>query len=92
MTGVLAVMAIYWLGTNGVTGGGYGTLSLALSGGLAVSSAAGFVRIQVDRHSFFLRQWWRRWNFRAGALHWRNLWEEFLVTLTTRFFITAEMS
>jgi CIC family chloride channel protein len=35
VTGGLAVAAIYWLGTNGVTGGGYGTLSLALSGGLA---------------------------------------------------------
>ena len=35
VTGGLAVSAIYWLGTNGVTGGGYGTLSLALSGGLA---------------------------------------------------------
>ena len=35
VTGALAVAAIYWLGTNGVTGGGYGTLSLALSGSLA---------------------------------------------------------
>ena len=35
VTGVLATLAIYWLGTNGVTGGGYGTLSLALSGSLA---------------------------------------------------------
>jgi hypothetical protein len=35
VTGALAVAAIYWLGVNGVTGGGYGTLSLALSGSLA---------------------------------------------------------
>lgn len=35
VTGGLAVAAIYWLGVNGVTGGGYGTLSLALSGSLA---------------------------------------------------------
>src|ERR1051325_5720308 len=35
VTGALAVAAIYWLGINGVTGGGYGTLSLALSGSLA---------------------------------------------------------
>ncbi|MFN2531405.1 MAG: chloride channel protein [Pyrinomonadaceae bacterium] len=35
ITGILAVAALYWLGVNGVTGGGYGTLSLALSGGLA---------------------------------------------------------
>src|SRR5882724_11765457 len=35
VTGLLAVGAIYWLGVNGVTGGGYGTLSVALSGGLA---------------------------------------------------------
>jgi CIC family chloride channel protein len=35
VTGILAFAALYWLGTNGVTGGGYGTLSLALSGGLA---------------------------------------------------------
>jgi CIC family chloride channel protein len=35
VTGVLAVIAIYWLGINGITGGGYGTLSQALSGSLA---------------------------------------------------------
>lgn len=35
VTGALAVIAIYWLGLRGVTGGGYGTLSLALSGSLA---------------------------------------------------------
>src|SRR5436190_258478 len=35
VTGGLAVAAIYWLGINGVTGGGYGTLSMALSGNLA---------------------------------------------------------
>ncbi|HKP47131.1 MAG TPA: chloride channel protein, partial [Pyrinomonadaceae bacterium] len=35
VTGILAVAALHWLGTNGVTGGGYGTLSVALSGGLA---------------------------------------------------------
>ena len=35
ITGILAVAALYWLGVNGVTGGGYGTLSIALSGGLA---------------------------------------------------------
>ena len=35
VTGGLAVIAIYWLGINGVTGGGYGTLSLALAGNLA---------------------------------------------------------
>ena len=36
VTGALAVAAIYWLGTNGVTGGGYGTLGQALSGSLAI--------------------------------------------------------
>jgi CIC family chloride channel protein len=35
VTGLLAVAALYWLGVSGVTGGGYGTLSLALSGSLA---------------------------------------------------------
>jgi CIC family chloride channel protein len=35
VTGILAVVAIYWLGINGITGGGYGTLSKALSGSLA---------------------------------------------------------
>ena len=38
MTGILAVAAIHWLGTNGVTGGGYGTLSEALSGNLAIQA------------------------------------------------------
>ncbi len=36
VTGSLAVTAIYWLGTNGVTGGGYGTLAEALAGNLAI--------------------------------------------------------
>ncbi len=35
VTGGLAALAIHWLGTNGITGAGYGTLSMALSGGLA---------------------------------------------------------
>src|SRR5215831_9611495 len=38
VTGCLAVSAIYWLGTNGVTGGGYGTLTEALSGNLALKA------------------------------------------------------
>ena len=37
-TGILAVAAIHWFGTNGVTGGGYGTLSEALSGNLAIQA------------------------------------------------------
>src|ERR1043166_4485388 len=36
VTGGLAAAAIYWLGTNGVTGGGYGTLTQALAGSLAL--------------------------------------------------------
>jgi CIC family chloride channel protein len=35
-TGVLAVIALWWLKTDGVTGGGYETLAGALSGRLAV--------------------------------------------------------
>src|SRR5262249_4649453 len=34
--GLLATAALYWLQMDGVTGGGYATLSLALSGGIAV--------------------------------------------------------
>lgn len=36
VTGVLAVCAIYWLKSDGLTGGGYSTLSRALSGNLAL--------------------------------------------------------
>lgn len=36
VTGVLAVVALYWLNTDGVTGGGYATLSDALAGNLAL--------------------------------------------------------
>lgn len=36
VTGCLAAAAIYWLGTNGVTGGGYGTLTEALAGNLTL--------------------------------------------------------
>ncbi|MBD0373754.1 MAG: chloride channel protein, partial [Pyrinomonadaceae bacterium] len=35
-TGILAVIALWWLKTGGVTGGGYDTLARALSGNLAV--------------------------------------------------------
>ncbi len=38
VTGVLAAVAMYLLGVNGVTGGGYGTLSAALSGNLAIQA------------------------------------------------------
>jgi len=36
VTGVLAVAALYWLNADGVTGGGYSTLSEALAGNLAI--------------------------------------------------------
>ncbi|MGA7614601.1 MAG: chloride channel protein [Thermoanaerobaculia bacterium] len=36
VTGVLAVIALWWVHADGVTGGGYQTLADALSGGLAV--------------------------------------------------------
>jgi CIC family chloride channel protein len=36
VTGVLAVVALYWLKADGVTGGGYSTLSEALAGNLAI--------------------------------------------------------
>jgi CIC family chloride channel protein len=36
VTGVLAVTALLWFGTNGVTGGGYDTLSSALGGQLTL--------------------------------------------------------
>lgn len=38
VTGILAVTAIHLLGVNGVTGGGYATLSEALSGNLAIKA------------------------------------------------------
>lgn len=36
VTGVLAAIAITWLNTGGITGGGYGTLNAALAGNLAI--------------------------------------------------------
>lgn len=36
VTGVLAVVALAWLGKQGITGGGYNTLSEALSGSIAI--------------------------------------------------------
>lgn len=38
VTGVLAAVALYWLGARGVTGGGYDVLSQALAGRLAVKA------------------------------------------------------
>jgi CIC family chloride channel protein len=40
VTGILAVAAIAWLGTGGVNGGGYDTLSAALSGSLTLKVMA----------------------------------------------------
>lgn len=36
ITGLLATAALFWLQSEGVTGGGYATLSLALSGNIAI--------------------------------------------------------
>jgi chloride channel protein, CIC family len=36
VTGLLAAAALYWLQLDGITGGGYATLSLALSGTIAI--------------------------------------------------------
>ncbi len=36
ITGALAVIAILWVGVNGITGGGYATLAVGLSGKLAL--------------------------------------------------------
>ena len=36
VTGLLAAVALFWLHMDGVTGGGYSTLSLALSGSIAI--------------------------------------------------------
>ena len=36
VTGLLAAAALYWLQMDGVTGGGYATLSMALSGNIAI--------------------------------------------------------
>lgn len=36
VTGILAVVALFWLKADGVTGGGYATLSEALAGNLAI--------------------------------------------------------
>lgn len=38
VTGLLAAVALYWLQRDGVTGGGYSTLSLALSGSIAIKA------------------------------------------------------
>lgn len=38
MTGVLAILAVYWVGSAGITGGGYSTLAEALSGKLALKA------------------------------------------------------
>jgi chloride channel protein, CIC family len=41
LTGILAVLGLLWLKTEGVTGGGYRTLSLALTGSLPVKVMLG---------------------------------------------------
>jgi CIC family chloride channel protein len=47
VTGVLAVLVFSWLGTTGVTGGGYVTLGQALSGGLALRALLALCAVKV---------------------------------------------
>jgi CIC family chloride channel protein len=46
-TGVLAVVALAWLGRGGVTGGGYATLADTLAGGLAVKAMLALCLMKV---------------------------------------------
>lgn len=54
VTGALAVVAISWLGTRGVTGGGYTTLSAALAGKLALRAmiALGVMKLVATAFSY----------------------------------------
>ncbi len=47
LTGVLAVIGMLWLKHDGVTGGGYGTLSLALIGSLTVKALLGLCLLKI---------------------------------------------
>jgi chloride channel protein, CIC family len=47
LTGTLAVVGIFWLQQNGITGGGYGTLSLALSGSLPIKVLVGLCVLKL---------------------------------------------
>jgi CIC family chloride channel protein len=47
LTGVLAVVAMLWLKHGGITGGGYGTLSLALTGSLPVRVLMGLCVLKL---------------------------------------------
>jgi CIC family chloride channel protein len=47
LTGTLAVIAMLWLKHSGITGGGYGTLSLALTGSLPVKVLLGLCVLKL---------------------------------------------
>jgi len=47
VTGMLAVLGLWWLKMSGVTGGGYETLSLALSGSLSVRVLLGLCVLKI---------------------------------------------
>jgi CIC family chloride channel protein len=47
LTGTLAVVGIVWLKQDGITGGGYGTLSLALSGSLPIKVLVGLCVLKL---------------------------------------------
>ena len=47
LTGLLAVVGLLWLKKDGITGGGYGTLSLALSGSLGVKVLLGLCALKI---------------------------------------------
>ena len=47
LTGILAVVAMLWLKHTGITGGGYGTLSLALTGSMPVKVLLGLCVLKL---------------------------------------------
>jgi CIC family chloride channel protein len=52
LTGVLAVIALRWLGTRGVTGGGYATLEHALNGELAAHTMLALCALKLVATAF----------------------------------------
>ncbi len=47
VTGALAIIAVYWIGTGGITGGGYTTLTEALAGHVALKAVLVLVVFKV---------------------------------------------
>ena len=71
VTGILAVAALLWLHSGGITGGGYETLSFALAGKLTIKALVVLGIMKILATVFSYGSGGAGGIFRAGPFYWR---------------------